>query len=355
MLKVSHRLREGMARMAKAAAGKPDRVPVYAQMLHHSARLLGESTEEFFTDADTFLKCQLYADEFYGLDAPTIHYDCYNIEAEALGAEMLWAKDQCPEVNPANPLLKSANDYKELKPIDMSRAGRMPFVLAINQRLMDIGLTPKIRFCGLFTLASKLLGFEQTITACVEDPEALERLMTFLCDEVVAPWISHQRERSGYNGTAVGSDALASPPILPPDLIRRFCLQYIQRLEEQIGRIRLAGLWGESQLLNPTELLDIKREGCRDNLQALDPDVTALGPAYYKQYADLTNMMITMGLDAALIRTGPMKAIEARAKKFIEQAARDGRFILYMNDIPYDTSPGHVHTVVSVAHEYSYN
>lgn len=354
-MKISSQLRAGMERMATAAIGKADCVPVYAQMSHHSAKLLGESTEKFFTDAETFLKCQINADEFYALDGPTIHYDCYNIEAEALGAKMLWAKDQCPEVDPMHPLLESVDDFKKLKLPNMAKAGRMPFVLEINRRLMDAGLTPKIRFCGLFSLASKLLGFEQTVIACLSNPDGLERLMMFLCDEIVAPWIAYQREQSGYSGTAVGADALASPPMLTPNLTRQFCLQYIQRLEKQLGQIRLAGLWGESLLANPLELLDIKRQGCKDNLQSLDPDVTALGPTYYKEYADQHGMMITMGLDAALICNGPLEAIQARAKKFVAEAGRDGRFILYMNDIPYDTKPEHVHAVVSVAHNHKYS
>ncbi len=70
---------EGAARIRKASQGIADRVPVYAQMSHHSARLAGESTIDFFTDAETFLRCELAADVFYKIDAPTIHYDVYNI------------------------------------------------------------------------------------------------------------------------------------------------------------------------------------------------------------------------------------------------------------------------------------
>ncbi len=62
-----------MRRIKEGAAGLADRVPVYAQMSHHSARLAGKSTREFFTDAETFLECQLAADQIYGIDAPTTH------------------------------------------------------------------------------------------------------------------------------------------------------------------------------------------------------------------------------------------------------------------------------------------
>ena len=160
MLKVSSRLREGIERMQKAVTGIPDRVPIYAQMSEHSAKLAGESTLKFFSDAETFLRCELAADEYYGLDAPTIHYDCYNIEVESLGAKFIWKEGVFPDVDPSRPLLGSVDDLKSLRPPKMGKDGRMPYVLEINKRLVDLGLSPKIRFCCAFSLAAKLLGTE---------------------------------------------------------------------------------------------------------------------------------------------------------------------------------------------------
>jgi len=84
----------------------------------------------------------------------------------------------------------------------------------------------------------------------------------------------------------------------------------------------------------------------------LDPDVTALGPAFFRRYADQTGIALVMGLDAHLIYEGPVSEIKARARRFIEEGGSTGRFILYINDIPYDTPSEHVHAVVSVAREY---
>ncbi len=354
MLQLSPRLRDGMARMKLAATGKADCIPVYAQMSHHSAKLAGESTRRFFTDAQTFVRCQLHADDFYQLDSPTIHYDCYNIEAEAMGAPLLWEPDQCPEVDPARPLLSSAGACKSLARIRMGEAGRMPFVLEMNRILADLGVPPKPRFCGVFTLAAKLMGFERLLEALIVEPDAVHGLMTFLTDEVLAPWIACQRERCGCNETATGADALASPPVLAPPLIEEFCLAYVRRLERLVGKIRLAGLWGERHLREPRALLDIKRAGCPTQLQALDPDVTALGPDCFKRYADETGMAVVMGIDATLIESGPAGDLEARARRFIDAAARDGRFVLYMNDVPFDAPPEHVHAVVRVGHQHRY-
>ena len=66
------------------------------------------------------------------------------------------------------------------------------------------------------------------------------------------------------------------------------------------------------------------------------------------------NVGLIMGLDARLIQTGPVSEIRARAQKFIKEVGEEGRFVLLINDIPYDTSPENVHTVVSAALDYQY-
>ena len=142
--------------------------------------------------------------------------------------------------------------------------------------------------------------------------------------------------------------------MLTVGMVREFCLEYIQRLERLVGKIRLVGLWGERCLDNPRELLDIKKEGCSYQLQALDPDVTALGPGLFKKYADAQDMTIIMGLDAHLIEQGPLEEIKTRVQWFIDEAGYEGRFILFLNDVPFNTPSEHVHAAVSVAHGYLY-
>lgn len=57
-------------------------------------------------------------------------------------------------------------------------------------------------------------------------------------------------------------------------MIREFCLRYARELEQAVGKIRLVGLWGESYLEDPAELLDIKRTASPGDIQVLDPDVS---------------------------------------------------------------------------------
>ena len=342
----------GARRIKQGAAGLADTVPVYAQMSNHAARLAGVSTRTFFRDAATFLRCELDADLFYGLDAPTINYDVYNIESEALGAPLVWTEGEIPAIDPSQYLLKSVSDFRQLRPPPAGTAGRMPFVLEINRRLADLGLAPKVRFTGLFTLAANLVGLQELILAAMTEPEEVHEFLRFLTQEVVAPWIVCQREKSGVKVTATGSDALASPPLATVPMIHEFCLRYVQELEKSVGGIRLAGLWGESRVADPQELLAVKLAGSPGSIQALDPDVTALGPKYFRNFADQAGIDLIMGLDANLIGTGPVSAIVTRAQRFIEEGGQHGRFMLFMNDIPAATPSAHVQAVVATAREY---
>ncbi len=351
MISVTPRLREGLERMKAAAQGRTDRIPVYAQMSHHSARLKGESTYRFYTDPEVFLDCELYADELYDFDAPTIHYDCYNIEIEAMGADLIFAEHETPALNPRAPLLRSADDLSSLGRVRMGSSGRMPFVLDINRRLVDLGLSPKVRFCGIFTMSAKLLGYEKLMREIVERPAAVHRLMRYLIDEIIAPWVECQRSICTAPLTATGSEALASPPLLTLEMLDEYCLQYVRRLERNVGGIRLAGLWGEGRVKDPVRFLDMKREFSGGMMQVCDPDATELGPAFFKSYADAHDVGLIMGIDANLIQNGPVAAIRDRTYRFIREAGMDGRFVFFINDIPYYTPPEHVQAAVESARE----
>jgi hypothetical protein len=127
-------------------------------MSQHSAKLSGESTVKFFSAARTFLLCELSADLSYELDGATIHYDLYNIEAEALGASLVWKEGEFPTADPRTPRLNSVDRLRRLPPMRPGKAGRMPNVRDINTRLLDIRLPPKLRFAGIFTLGANLVG-----------------------------------------------------------------------------------------------------------------------------------------------------------------------------------------------------
>jgi len=353
-LTLTSAMRERMARLKAGIAGKADCIPITAQLRHHAAVLEGVSVREFYTDAETFLETQMRAWERYELDDLSTHFDLYNIEAEALGAPMTWCEGAAPEADPARRLLGSIDEWTTLRAPAIGQAGRMPYALEINRRLMDMGLPAKVRFCGPVTIGAKLMGLDELIVACMTDPDKVHALFTFLCDEVIAPWIVCQREHAIGDETAGGADAFASPPMMTVPMLHEFLVPYVERLERSVGKVRLAALWGESTLAEPAELQDIKRVVYPGMLQALDPDVGAIGTGVFVRYAKEHDMAMALGIGAGLIERGPIEAIRERASEFCHAAGRDGKFVLFLNDIPSGTPPEHVHAAVEVAHSWTF-
>ena len=57
---------------------------------------------------------------------------------------------------------------------------------------------------------------------------------------------------------------------------------------------------------------------------------------------------------AIFVLAEAVSEIKKRTRRFINEAGVNGRFVLFLNDIPYDTPPDHIHTVVSAARDHQY-
>ncbi len=71
-----------------------------------------------------------------------------------------------------------------------------------------------------------------------------------------------------------------------------------------------------------------------------------------KEFANNTNLFITAGVDATLLKEGPVEAIVERIKFYIDKMARDGRCMIHLNQIPAETPPEHIHAAVAACHTY---
>ena len=62
--------------------------------------------------------------------------------------------------------------------------------------------------------------------------------------------------------------------------------------------------------------------------------------------------LVTAGVDATLLKQGPVEAIVERIKLYIDKLARDGRCMIHLNQIPAETPPEHIHAAVAACHTY---
>ena len=351
---LSNRMKRGIERVGNKLNGKgeSDRVPVLAQIGAHSLRLSGIQVEDFFANPDLFIKTHLSVSEYYKLDTPSFYFDIYNIEAEAMGQSLNWIPGTFPEANNSDMLIKNEKDLDKLTAPDPRRDGRMPFIIEVYKRMLDLGIPPQFRFCAPFSLACNIRGVTNLLFDILQRPEFAHRLFGFITNEVLAPWITVLREECGGDYPAMGADAYASIPVTNLSILEEFALGYIKKLDKQIGGVEVRGWWGEKNLRDPIKLMELKLQGQSSCAIGMDPDVKHIGIQFYKGFAQDRNLPLMIGIDSTLLSQGSKKDIIDRVREYIQLGNSDGRLLIVLNEVPIECPPDNVHTAMQAIHHY---
>jgi uroporphyrinogen decarboxylase len=212
---------------AAVSFGKPDRVPVIAQVFGHAAVLAGVPLGEYVRDGELLARCQLQALARYGYDAVFALMDT-SVETEALGSRLDCRADSYPYVE--QHALADAGDLDRLAVPDPALSGRMPELLKAARMLRrEVGDEVLIVGCvlGPMTLATQLMGAEKALFCAVDEPEQFGRVLDFAAEVAVS---------FGLAQLAAGAhlpmvfDPAASPAVIPPQFFREFELPRLKRL-----------------------------------------------------------------------------------------------------------------------------
>ncbi len=348
---------EGATRLDAAMSGVPDRVPVYAQMHEFAIKELGFSAREFYTKPELLVPGCLEIQRRYGIDVAFIDYDVYNIEAEALGQRVVFGDDHMPDVDRTVPLIKDQDDLRKIRTPDFESDGRFQMILELHGLFRRLtGVQPSMQFCGPFSLAANIRGIEQLVMDIHLDPEFARNLFERLTEEVVGPWIAYQLKHFPDAASMGGSDATASLPIVNLDILENWVAPYIMRLRELCGPQVYVPNWvGERYLKTPekrTKMLDLKLQVCPGFIEGQDPDVEALGPELYRQYAEQHEVPLVLGVGAGFLATASPDEVRRRVKRYVEVGGRDGRFALYLCNLGATTPAENVKAAIDAAHTY---
>ena len=343
---------EGADRMGRAMTGLADRVPVFAQMHEFAAEYLGLPRREFFTRPDLLVPALLQTQREFGIDVPSITFDVYNIEAEALGQELVWVEGGMPDVDRTKPFVRDRGDLKRIRTPDFDTAGRFQQVIRMNALFKELtGLEPALSFCAPFSLAANLRGIEALLLDMHGDPGFARGLMDAVVEEVLAPWILYQKRRFPEATKISGADATASLPLVNLPVLQHWIVPSIRRLRELCGPEVFVANWaGERYLPDPVGMLNLKLVVGPGALWAQDPDVESLGPTFFKEFAKAHDVPLILGVGAGFLALSTPGEVEARVRRYVEIGGQGGRFALYLCNVGATTPPGNLRVAIETAH-----
>ncbi|MGD2270300.1 MAG: uroporphyrinogen decarboxylase family protein [Desulfobacterales bacterium] len=344
----------GARRMEAAMGGIPDRVPVCAQMHEFVMAELGVNAKEFYTTSRYLPAGTLEIMEKYGIDVPLLDYDVYNIEAEALGQQIIYNDSHMPDIDRSKPLIRDRHDLLKIQTPEFESQGRFSNVIEMQAIFRNLsGTEPVLGFCAPFSLAANLMGIEKLILAIDGDSDFIRDLLDRLIEKVLMPWIDYQRKKFPNSKNIAGSDATASLPIVSPELLQKWIVPYILRLREFCGPGVYVPNWvGESHLKNPEEMFSLKLQVCPGFLEGQDPDVAEIGPAVYKAYAEKQGVPLILGIGAGFMDLRTPDEVAKRVRQYIEVGGINGRFALYLCNLSAATPPANVRAAIDAVQRY---
>ncbi len=352
-LAVSTRFRQGARLMRAAMAGETDRVPVYAQLHEFVAAQRRIPGNVFYARPDIMVPAMLEMQDEYGFEVASLTYDVYNIEAEGLGQKLIFSDANMPDIDRQQPLIRDHADLRRIKTPDFGSTGRFSQILEMQSLFRDLaGLEPTLSFCAPFTLAANLYGIERLLLELYTDPEWVRDLLRCITEEILVPWIWHQKHAFPRATKISGADAIASVPVVNLAILKQWVVPYVLRLRELCGPgVYVANWIGEHRLKQPEAMLDLKLQVCPGSIQGQDPDVAELSPEFYKQYAIRHSVPLILGVGASFLAESSPQDIAARVQHYCSIGRAGGRFALYLCNIGATTPPENVRAAVQAAND----
>lgn len=157
-----------------------ERIPWVPFVGCHAAKLIGVDADDFFRSDKHIVDGVMKAYEMYRPDGLPVLFDL-QLEAEAMGCELKYAKDNPPSVI-SHPL-EDGKKLSDLK-IPTEQDGRFPVVLSATRKICE-NLGDKIALYGLitgpYTLALHLMGTD-IFYEMIDDPDYVKEVLGFCRD-----------------------------------------------------------------------------------------------------------------------------------------------------------------------------
>lgn len=316
-------------RLKKVSNGqRADRIPFLPTIFEHGAGLIGKTPSEAALDEDIMAKAHLKAYEVYGHDVVTVGIDVYNIEAEALGCEIRYHKDNSIPGVITHPFKDQFSSEDMIFSLDRGRIGKVLNAASeVNLQIGDETFTG-IGICGPFSVCVELCGYENIIMDCMAKGEKVHKMMEdllgfqkYYCDEIIK-----------RNLGVTIFESWATPPLISPEIYREFVVPYEKEL---IKHIKSKGLSSAPLVIGgDTGLIvdDIISTGTTLLVADYNSDFEM-----YLEKATENNIMLRGNIDPKLVEKGTREEILTHAQRLIEKAKGYGKFVMGTGVLPYNT------------------
>lgn len=315
----------GKERVLKALSFEPvDRTPWVPYAGVQTANLIGVDAQAYLNSVDHIVNGILKAYELYEPDGLPIIFDV-QMEAEALGCTLKWAKNNPPAV--ATHILET----KEIADLTLptEKDGRYPIALEAARRIVA-ALGDKIALygliCGPFTLALHLKGTD-LFADMMKRHEKVDEVMAF-CNQVCMDLAKMYVE--------TGVDIIAVVDPMTSQIAPKQFTRFVKEPSTVLNRyIRGLGVKATSFCCgNATKNIELMCQTETDGI-AFDENVDL---AYAKEIA--TRYKVSFGgnlpLTTVMMFGSPLENVE-EARRELEIGQGTGFILSPGCDIPYDT------------------
>ncbi|MBT6338171.1 MAG: hypothetical protein HOJ48_02630 [Desulfobacula sp.] len=353
---VEFNLDEGFDRLEKLVLGQCDRPPVLAQMHEFVLRQSGLKGREFYTNPEKHVRETLKVGQEFGLDIPDIagFCDTYNIEAEALGATILY-KDTSSPTKTLEPLIQNEKDIAQLKIPNPETDGRMQGAvdcLAVFKELT--GRPTGHGCCAPLSLAVQLCGFQSIAINMMQNPGFVHRILWVLTEEVIGPYLQFVIKKQPDLLSICAADAMCSIPLLSEEMIMEFSVPYIVRLKEMCrGTILTTRNWvGDSKSKNLEGYWAKKLAVGSGILEVQDPDLNKIGIDRVTAYAEKRKLPLILGVGAEFLTSASIPEIQVRIKEYLLAGNDLKRRAIYLCNLDYNFSPEKLRATIAAINQY---
>lgn len=340
--------------------GEADWIPVTTQMAEFCMKYGNHNGREFFSNPELFVRGSLDVQQEMGFHVPDMVWDVYSVEAEALGGNIAWFDELYPALDNTEVIIANEKDLARIKAPDPFKSGRMPWVLEVLQICKELtGYTHYIHYCSPINLAAQVMQFENLIMAMNENPKFVHKLMDFLVEEVLAPYINAYFKVMPDADIANGKDAVGSLPFITEDILEEFSIPYLLKLRKLCGDkpgVRSDNWWGDTFAADLNKYWDTKLTVTPQYLKIQDPDIFRLGTERAREFADSRECALSFGVGTLLLQVGSPEDITRRIHEYMEVGSRGPhgkKFFLYLCSFSAQTPPENVRIAIEAVNRFN--